>query len=71
MNEKKPCIVCNGTKKMHVVQPTMMIDEWVECDYCKPQLSFVHTSSADCECAPTIDFVAPDGTAVFVHMEKQ
>lgn len=28
-----------------------------------------HSASADCQCGPTLDYVAEDGTAVYVHHE--
>ncbi len=66
MNE---CKICGGTGTMSVFTPTTDICPREEPCYC--QKPFAHIASVECQCRPQLIYTAPDGTGVYVHVEKQ
>lgn len=68
-NKKQTCKICGGTGIMTEFTPTVDVaPREVPC-YCKKP--FEHIASVKCECGPQLTYTAPDGTGVYVHVEKQ
>lgn len=63
------CTICGGTGSMRVFNSTVDVEPRYETCYCRKP--FEHIASVKCHCGPQLIYTAPDGSGVYIHVEKQ